>query len=568
MDTKKFLSILISLAMIVACVSFTASADENIITINSRTENLLIKGQLEEGTYNVGDDITLLLHKKDVALADLTPADVGYINQTKINSDGSYYYKFKFTDGTITDTSLADYTLSTKIGKNDITNSVVSATTQSIFAGDIKLTSVNGNSLVIGKDTVAKLTATLENYYDDAAVLAGVFAFYDVKGNLIDAKHIPLNFGYNTSSDDATCNIPSKTSKIKCFVWTDLISLKPVTKAVENDASNYGDMAHIFLIGDSLGEAGKVDGNQAGGAEIYYGTRFSQGWNYYFLEGSGTNAFYYDNAVIHPHAKAGWNTDNFLNKQSYSNYFDPYPNIAKEISDVLASNPNAKIYVVFSLGTNDAYWDGTNYQMVLNEHYQDNLNKFVNGYALIDENHVTTAEGIAAEAEGKDVEYIKGTKELGAELIFISPAAPVKQVSECIYLQNAGKAMKAVADANEGVYFVDTFNESYEEFYNNLGQQGARDKYFKSFVAYEKYYGEGGTYTDNDSSGNVTQDDRYIGADGTDLGKIDYLHYNAYGAEYISKLFMRALAESDSSIKYYITDYPYSNAWVSDNKLR
>ena len=566
---KKFLSILISLAMIVACVSFTASADENIITINSCTENLLIKGQLEEGTYNAGDDITLLLHKKDVALADLTPADVGYINQTKINSDGSYYYKFKFTDGTITGSSLADYTLSTKIGANDITNSVVSATSQSVFAGDVKLTSVNDNALVIGKDTVAKLTATFENYYDDAVVLTGVFAFYDAKGNLIDAKHIPLVFGYNTSSDDATCTIPSKTSKIKCFVWTDLIDLKPVTEAVENDVADYGDMAHIFLIGDSLGEAGKVLGSNApGGAEIRYGTSFAQGWNYYFLENSGANAFYYDKAVIHPHAKAGWNTDNFLNEQSWSNYFDPYPNIAKEISDVLAANPDAKIYVVLSLGTNDGYWDGKNYQMQLNAQYQDNLNKFVNGYALVDGNHATTAEGHAAEAEGKTVKYIKGTKELGADLIFVSPAAPVKEVNENIYLKAAGKAMEEVANTNENVYFVDTYTESYDMFYNQLGLQGARNKYFKSFDAYEKYYGAGGTYTDNDSSGTITQSDTYFDKDGASRGTIDYLHYNAYGAEYISKLFMRALAESDSSIKYYITNYPYSDTWVSDSKLR
>lgn len=113
-NIKNFLLIILYfVSLYPLCVS---ASEVSQFGYNQDTGYVYFEGQLDES--NTGSYVTLLVKNDD---------GVGYINQYKVNDDGSYYGKFQLSD------DLKNYKVSLKAGNSDVTDTISAMYTHELF---------------------------------------------------------------------------------------------------------------------------------------------------------------------------------------------------------------------------------------------------------------------------------------------------------------------------------------------------------------------------------------------------------------------------------------------------
>lgn len=560
---KQLISILLAASVISSTI--TTFAADFTAEMNTVYSNVYLNGSFAEGEYEPGDKLTVIMKKGDAA------EDVAYANQAVIESDGAYSVKFH-VDGEI---DVADYDVLIRAGGTLIDTTLI-ARTDSVYEAQIKLTDEYGSWLNLLKDDKAVAELKMKNYFDNEVTMKAILSFYDSSDVLCGAYTEPVTFGYEDSTAKTSpIDIPANTSYAKAFLWNSTSSMVSVAAPDVNDSKDYDEDAYLFMFGDSLGHLQGLTQNQQfpsaenGGTAARWAVArevaaanpdlYQQGWSCYIDDYLNIP---YENMYFN--CFSGWTMRDLL---ASSWGFSYYRNIA-EMERIKAENPDAKIYVLLNMGTNDGKWekrDGVERYYVRDE-FTNNLRRLYEGYGIIAEetssypaatenaktSNVVDLSDYDESAEGA-IAQVKGLKDFGADLILIAPASNVTYEINDWHIKEVGQAMKSVADADteDGIYVADAYSESYALFYKKLGMQGARDEYFKSVAWYKEFYGEGGEEGIN-SSGNPTYT-----IDGTTY-TTDYLHYNPKGAAYVANLIIKAVSEGDSNLKYHLNDKLYA----------
>lgn len=227
----RFLKSFIALMLLAIMISVTAQASDG--TYYEATNHIYITGNA--GVSYANNDVTLLMISKNVSVSNITPADIGYISQTKTSIDGSYSFNFIYPS------NINDWKVYVKQANTDLTESVLSAVSISkLFNIDLALAE-NGD--------VAQGIVDIENIYsisDKKPVV--VIAFYSSDNFLLGTK-ILSDVNINQTKESArtilTENIPDNCKTIKAYVWSDVEKCVPManpkTKANEQAIVCWGD---------------------------------------------------------------------------------------------------------------------------------------------------------------------------------------------------------------------------------------------------------------------------------------------------------------------------------------
>lgn len=520
---KKLNSLFIITAMVLSmlCGFASASASEITAQLNSVTDNVYVEGKFDDGEYKIGDCVTAIMKKGDNA------DDIQYVSQSRINSDGTYSAKFRI-DSTI---NVSDYIWLIRAG-DTIVNTPLTIRTESLYKADIELVDENGGILNMLNDSKASVKFDIKNYFDDETKFKGIISFYGSDDKLLGVKTEDITAAYNDCEVRMEgVDIPEGTVYAKGMLWSSFSVMTAIGSADKNSTDDYDKDAYLFCFGDSLGHVQKDGGVQ-------------QGWSYYCKDFVNL-----DPSHIYYNCYSGWTMRDAL----VSSWPQSYKSSVPEMERIKQENPNAKIYAIINMGTNDYFWkDG----FVLYDDYKNNLKRLYNGYGVItDETYDYRGDTVTnnyrpidlADAQNCEI-TVKGLKDFDADLILITPASNVKTAAENAHVNNAGKKMREAAyeDKTDGIYCADIYTPSYDLFYNKLGMEKARETYTKSVTWYKEFYGDGGTVENVDGIGNK------VYKIGENSYQTDYLHYNPKGAEYVAELIFGAIKDTDSNLKYYI----------------
>ena len=175
---------------------------------------VLVKGQIDKAF--AGTDITILLLKKGVD--PTTENAIGYIDQSTINDDGSYVFKFMF------DGNVDDYELKMRLGDETVTDSITEATASySWLDAGVLIVQENDNS--ISSEVV------INNYYDiEGLIYVLALSFYDENNKLIGisiSDDVEI-IGDKITIDDLNALMPDGTATIKSIVWSSFTQMIPL----------------------------------------------------------------------------------------------------------------------------------------------------------------------------------------------------------------------------------------------------------------------------------------------------------------------------------------------------
>lgn len=355
------------------------------------------------------------------------------------------------------------------------------------------------------------LTAWVENndIYSNPLETQIIAAVKDVDGRLTGIKSYKVDVA-------GSCYEPLRFVfesgvAAELYVFDSLNSIMPlgVKNEIRGNAPAEKD-AYLFLMGDSLGQSypyGAVYPNGNSGSSI-------QGWGYYY------NNYFRDSVGIYNMAKSGWRTQFYLNyvtnlDNTGNDYDTTFHNISGKINEIKNFYPNAPVYIVMSLGTNDKEAADGTYKLI--DDYENNIQMMLDGYTIVQDG--AGYESITNEAAKTDertmIKKVKGIKELGAELILVSPytvdwCAPGNTMRA--YHEEAKQAMANLAQKNENVKYADIWPLLEEHMYTELGAETAKTQYLVS----------------------------------------DGLHFNAVGAEYVSQKHIEAIKTLDSGLTEYM----------------
>lgn len=532
----------------------TASAAELSADINSVTSNVYISGSFAEGEYVIGDAVSIIVKKGNNA------EDIVYMNQAKIGSDGSYSVKFS----TYSDINISDCSVLVRTG-DTLVSGMLNTRTDSFYKTDIELTNTVGLPLNLNSETSAKAVISMRNYFDDDVPAKAIIAFYDDNGKMLGMHIEDVVFGYEDSYvTTVAVDIPLNTSAAKGMLWKSKENLVPISGVEVNNSKDYNNDVYVFMFGDSLGHLQGVGDAQFSEnrhekqREVALSNpqnEIQQGWSCYiddYLNVPIDNMYY--------NCYSGWTMRDAL----ASSWDFSYRNSVSIMEKIKENNPNAKIYAMINMGTNDYIYSGGAFNMP--EGYREHLEKMYNGYGIIVDKENTYPgpsvqsngytpvslaeyESISQSNPESAVTTVKGLKDFGGELILITPASNIKTVSENIHVEEAGNLMREVADADktDGIYLADIYTPSYDLFYNQIGVAAAREKYCKSISWFKEFLGDGGVV---EEVGGLSSKYTINGNTYT----TDYLHYNPNGARYVAQQVIKAVAKSDSTLKYHINN--------------
>ncbi len=200
---KKLLSIMLVLAMAFSLVSTAMAAP--VAEKYDATSIVNVTGKVESGSY-----VNLLLLDAN--------NEVKHIQEVKPEADGAYRAKFKFAEST------DGLKLQVKQGSADVTDSVVSAVTES-----------EAFTLTFGATTLEDTTKTLaefKNYFNiEGKTYTMMVAFYDEAGTLIDVEiQDKKAVEFDETSSKVELEIPEGTAKIKSYIWDSVEKMIPLAK--------------------------------------------------------------------------------------------------------------------------------------------------------------------------------------------------------------------------------------------------------------------------------------------------------------------------------------------------
>ena len=255
---KKVVSLLLVFAMLLSAVcAFAAPVAEKY----DGTSIVNVTGKVASG-----DTVNVLLKDGE---------NVKYINEFPVEKDGTYRAKFKFkgeTDG---------LSLAVKQGDADVTDSVISAVTESeAFSFTFGATTLKSNTMAV---------AEFENYFNiEGKTYVLMIAFYDKDGRLISVKTTDKKtVNFNESSTELVLDIPEGTETVKSFMWGSIEKMIPLAKekttkptqelkvlAIGNSFTD-DPYAYLKAIAEADGVTLNLTKAQHGGSSII------QHWTYY-----------------------------------------------------------------------------------------------------------------------------------------------------------------------------------------------------------------------------------------------------------------------------------------------
>ena len=220
---KSVLAYVLCMSLLCSVMVFAAAPEVAVWEASSR---IVISGQTD--AHNAGQPATIVLIDKNADESNLEREDVGYMNQIAIGEGG--YYKF----ATTIDKAVSNYKLRMNVAGEDITQSVISATTDNTmistsFDIDRGLDSADINVAFTNELLVAGKKYTV------------IAAYYDEIGKLItaDAKQeAEISAESLTSTIKAPTTYAEGAKTMKVFIWDMSESAIPLcgSEEVELDA--------------------------------------------------------------------------------------------------------------------------------------------------------------------------------------------------------------------------------------------------------------------------------------------------------------------------------------------
>ena len=309
--------------------------------------------------------------------------------------------------------------------------------------------------------------------------------------------HESLGFTYLIDPDNSI-------DEIKAFIWGE--NMKPESEVFSEKKPAYADKdAYVILMGDSLGQSYPFRSVYPNGNS---GETDLQGWGYFY------DKYFGDNIAVMNMTRGGWRAYCYTEYRTYRDntvdYYTNFHNISGMISEIKAKNPNAEIYIVMSIGTNDKEMVDGEYKLL--SRYESDLRMIANGYRILKSGNVyypTTDENDTAE----EIIRVRGTEELGAKLILVSPytmlwCAPGNAMRG--YHEEASAVMEKVAGSEDNVYFANTW------------------------PLFEYLYADGTT----------TEAEKYLVS--------DKLHFNLSGAELVAQKQLEAVSALGTGLEKYL----------------
>lgn len=211
---------------------------------DGQTGVVVVKGETD--TSYAGKTITLLLVDKAASADNITAADIGYLTQSKIGSDGSYRFRFKCDNAN-------NYMLIANVGGTDAAYSI----TEAKAFGDRYLTDA---AVALTKYNL-KATVNVENVFasDEDVRFAPIFAFYNGR-NLISVERGQItSVGTNTTSRSFECDVPEGTTNAKAFIWKADNYNIPLCKAKGVDAEFYERYIHTRAMQTQNGDSAALE---------------------------------------------------------------------------------------------------------------------------------------------------------------------------------------------------------------------------------------------------------------------------------------------------------------------
>lgn len=306
------------LCLSVLCSITVFAAPE--VTVWEASSRIMINGKVDAAS--AGQYASIMLVDKNADLNNLKTADVGYLNQIEIAEGG--YYKFVTT----IDKAVSNYELRMNIAGQDVTESVISATTdnkmiKATFDVDRGISSADVNVAFSNE-----LLVTGETY-------VVVMAYYDSQNKMISAK---ITEKASISADSLTSTVKASTTYVdgaetlKVFIWdskenviplcdSEEIDLDtPLTVACWGDSLTYGQGGEGVTYPSVLAElTGYTVHNMGVGGETSYTIAARQGaldivtTETFIIPASGTSDTFLfeaeDGGVVLPRAQTvgGWN---------------------------------------------------------------------------------------------------------------------------------------------------------------------------------------------------------------------------------------------------------------------
>ena len=220
---KKIWGIMLAvICLFVNCIGVCA-IDANM---SSETNNIVIEGNVD--VENNGRNITIAL----VGNTNETAQDIGYAAQIQADSDGKYFYKFKFNK------NIDNYKLRVRAGNTDVTDSVLRA----VSMQDTNIISCDG----VLSDGVYHLEYNVPNKYGDSYSYDLVVAGYNPNDVLTACKiynNIDVAFNGNNGNNRIVKDVemPDNVKYVRSFMWSSVEKMIPLATLSDDMGISFGE---------------------------------------------------------------------------------------------------------------------------------------------------------------------------------------------------------------------------------------------------------------------------------------------------------------------------------------
>lgn len=224
---KKIICLILSFAL---CLCFPAFARQDVTSAPGQGNKVIrIDGSVD--TKFGGQNVNILMVKKDVTLNDNDISKIAHIGFTTVDARGNYSYKFT------TDCNLSDYKVLTKVGNSDIISSEISITEESRLNIELNLSNKDKTAFSLSDTSQYELKAFVDNKLGSGKNVDLISAFYEESGRLIKAEiknnfKIPFDWDGANSVGTVFESIPENTASIRLMVWEN-DNMKPLGNVSE-----------------------------------------------------------------------------------------------------------------------------------------------------------------------------------------------------------------------------------------------------------------------------------------------------------------------------------------------
>lgn len=237
---KKLVSVIILL--VTASYSCFANGAAPAIWIDSSRGYFYVQVYGELPIELAGESVTLLLIKSGANADNPEYSDIGYINQSTVNQNGSYAFKFKFKGFKYNSNGdISEYNIVVNQGGKNVTDSI---TTADVKIADADLTHICSAKSLNGRlERTAYTGYHVRSEYSDSNnylklnLYGAAYKSGEKKLNNIDRRKITVSnenlHGGLLSSETGDLSITGEQS-YRSFLWTDDLGPVASTKSINN----------------------------------------------------------------------------------------------------------------------------------------------------------------------------------------------------------------------------------------------------------------------------------------------------------------------------------------------